>query len=123
MKAGKAVNRALFGMMQHMVAPEIEDLVKMNLVGDDVPQIARVLARVVATWWERRGRFAMANCPGCGARGDVAHVAACAGARLADARREGAAQLLEMAHRQIERRGTVEVSRLAAVVLHGRWRR
>jgi len=116
------LERPLFGMVQHMVRMEIESLVKMHLVGDDVEEIARVLARAVGVWWERRGRVVMVGCPGCGSRGDIEHIAACAGARIAGAQREGAALMLGMVRRQIGRRGMVEVGRLAAAVARGRWR-
>jgi hypothetical protein len=114
--------RPLFGMVRHMVVAEIEALVKMNLVGDDVEQIARVLGRAVAAWWDKRGRIVMRRCPGCGSQGDIEHIVSCAGARLGEARKEGAARMLAMVEKQIARRGEVAEGRLAAALLWGRWR-
>lgn len=59
-----------------------------------------------------------AHCPGCGDRGDAAHIAACAYARMLRPFTDGALWLLLVVEKQLHRRGVVDWGRLMSAVAH-----
>lgn len=62
---------------------------------------------------------AQSRCPGCGDRGDLAHVLACTRRALAARSASTEDALRFMLRKQIERRGAVDVTAIARAIVHG----
>lgn len=59
-----------------------------------------------------------ATCPGCGDRGDAAHIAACSAGRMRRTFGDGATWLMLVVELQLHRRGCVDFDRLMRAIDH-----
>lgn len=78
------------------------------------------MASVCASCMERQRaivrRSECVRCPSCGDRGDAKHIAACCAITIDKSMSAGASHLLVVVRKQINRRGGVDVRRLAGIV-------